>query len=59
MGMKIWAITMGVGIAVGAVAIMMAPRSCTLRKMASKAADKVEDVACMVNDKLNQSLDDM
>lgn len=59
MGMKALAITMGVGAAVGAVAIMMVPRSSPVRKFAAKAADKVEDVAWKVSDKLNQSMDMM
>ena len=59
MGMKALAITMGVGAAVGAVAIMMAPRSSPVRKIATKAANKVEDVAWKVSDKLNQSMDMM
>ena len=59
MVMKALAITMGVGAAVGAVAIMMAPRSSPVRKIATKAANKVEDVAWKVSDKLNQSMDMM
>jgi hypothetical protein len=59
MGMKALAITMGVGAAVGAVAIMMVPRSSPVRKIATKAANKVEDVAWKVSDKLNQSMDMM
>ena len=51
------AITMGVGAAVGAVAIMMLPKQSTARKLVSKAADKVEDAAWMVNDKINKSMD--
>ena len=57
--MKALAITMGVGAAVGAVAIMMVPRSSPVRKIATKAANKVEDVAWKVSDKLNQSMDMM
>lgn len=51
------AFTMGVGAAVGAVAIMMLPKQSTARKLASKAADKVEDAAWMVNDKITKSMD--
>lgn len=51
------AITMGVGAAVGAVAIMMLPKQSTARKLATKAADKVEDAAWMVNDKITKSMD--
>ena len=59
MQMKGWAITMGIGAAAGAVAIMMVPRSSPVRKIATKAANKVEDVAWKVSDKLNQSMDMM
>ena len=49
----------GLGMVAGAVAVMMLPSNCTVRKMACKAADKVEDVAWKVSDKLNQSMDMM
>lgn len=51
------AITMGIGAAAGAVAIMMMPRSNPARKLAAKAASKVEDAAWMVSDKLNKEFD--
>jgi hypothetical protein len=57
MGIKGWAITMGIGAAAGAVAIMMMPKSNPTRKLAAKAADKVEDVAWRISDKLNSTLD--
>lgn len=59
MSMKMLAITMGLGAAAGAVAIMMAPRTSPVRKLASKAANKVEDVAWKVTDKFSQSMDNM
>jgi hypothetical protein len=59
MGMKGLAITMGLGVAAGAVAIMMVPRNSPVRKIATKAANKVEDVAWKVSDKLNQATDMM
>lgn len=59
MGVKALAITMGLGAAAGAVAIMMVPRNSPARKIATKAASKVEDVACKVSDKLNHSVDQM
>ena len=59
MGIKTWALTMGLGVAAGAVAIMMVPRSNPVRKFAGKAANKVEDVAWKVTDKINQRMDDM
>ena len=57
MGVKTLAVTMGVGAAVGAVAIMMMPRSNPVRKLASKAASSVEDAASKVGDKITQSMD--
>lgn len=48
---------MGVGAAVGAVAIMMMPKTSPARKLAYKAAAKVEDAAMKVSDKLTQSMD--
>ncbi len=56
MKMKGWAITMGVGAAVGAVAVMMLPKQSPVRKLANKAADKVEDAAWAVGEKINNSL---
>lgn len=58
MGVKTFAITMGLGVAAGAVAIMMVPRSSPVRKFAAKTANKVEDVAWKVSDELNQTMDD-
>ncbi|MBO4938417.1 MAG: hypothetical protein J6C98_05385 [Oscillospiraceae bacterium] len=57
MQMKGWAITMGLGAAAGAVAVLMMPRTNPTRKLAAKAANKVEDVAWKISDKLNQELD--
>lgn len=53
MGVKGWAVTMGIGAAVGAVAILMMPRNSPTRKLAAKAADKVEDAATMVSEKIS------
>ena len=52
MSVKGWAITMGIGAAAGAVAVLMMPKNNPPRKLAAKAADKVEDVAWKVSDKL-------
>ena len=52
MGVKVWAITMGVGAAVGAVAILAMPKNNPTRRLAKKAAEKVEDAA----DKVGLSL---
>lgn len=57
MGVKGWAVTMGIGAAAGAVAILMMPRSNPTRKLAAKAADKVEDVAWKVSDKLTNKFE--
>lgn len=46
------AITMGLGAAVGAVAIMMMPKNNPTRRLATKAANKVEEAACKISDKL-------
>ena len=50
-----WAITAGLGAAAGAVAVMMMPRQNPARKLAAKAANKVEDLAWKVEDKMNQN----
>ena len=57
MSLKAWAITAGLGAAAGAVAILMMPRTNPTRKLAAKAADKVEDVAWKVSDKLTREFD--
>lgn len=57
MKMKGWAITMGIGAAAGAVAILMMPRSNPARQLAAKAANKVEDAAWKVSDKLTNTMD--
>lgn len=57
MDVKGWAISAGIGAAAGAVAVLMMPRSNPTRRLAAKAANKMEDVAWKVSDKLNQTLD--
>lgn len=57
MDMKGWAITAGLGAAVGAVAVMMMPRQNPARKLAAKAANKVEDAVWKMEDKLTQNMD--
>ena len=57
MHMKGWAVTLGLGAAAGAVAILMMPRTNPTRRLAAKAADKVEDLAWKVSDKLGQEFD--
>ena len=51
------AITMGLGAAAGAVAVMMMPRQNPTRKLAAKAANKVEDIAYKVSDKLTDTME--
>ncbi len=55
--MKGLAITAGLGAAAGAVAIMMMPKQNPARKLAAKAANKVEDLAWKMEDKMNQNWD--
>ena len=57
--MKGIALTLGIGAAAGAVAVMMLPGNSTARRLVSKAADKVENVACKATDKLNQQISHM
>ncbi len=57
MGMKGWAITMGIGAAAGAVGILMLSRTNPARKLAAQAANRVEDVAWRVSDKLTNTFD--
>ncbi len=57
MGVKGWAVTMGIGAAAGAVAILMMPRNNPTRRLAAQAANKVEDAAMKVSDKLSHKFD--
>ena len=52
-----WAITMGLGAAAGAVAVMMLPRQNPARKLASKAAYTVEDAVRQVTNKIGNKMD--
>ena len=52
MDVKVWAVTLGLGAAVGAVGILMMSRTNPTRKLAAQAADKIEDVAMKATDKL-------
>ena len=54
MDMKGWAITAGLGAAVGAVTVMMMPRQNPVRKLAAKAANEAEDLAWKMEDKMNR-----
>ncbi len=57
MRLKGWAITMGLGAAAGAVAVLMMPRNNPARRLAAQAANKVEDAAWKVSDKISNALD--
>ena len=57
MNIRNFAITMGIGVAAGAVAAMMLPKQSAARKLVSKAADKVEDAVQTVTNKLTQESD--
>ena len=59
MGMKGWALTAGIGAAAGAVAVLMMPRTNPTRRLAARAANKMEDVAWKVSDTINEKLDEM
>lgn len=54
MNAKGWALTAGLGAAAGAVAVLMMPRQNPVRKLAAKAANKAEDLAWKMEDKMNQ-----
>ena len=57
MNVKGWAITAGLGAAVGAVAVLMMPRNNPTRRLAAKAANKMEDVAWKVSDTVRDKMD--
>ena len=57
MGIKGLAVALGVGAAAGAVAILAMPKSNPTRRLAAKAADKVEDMAWKVSNKITDELD--
>ena len=59
MGMKGWALTAGIGAAAGAVAVLMMPRTNPTRRLAAKAANRMEDMAWKVSDTINEKLDGM
>lgn len=59
MQLKGLAITMGLGAAAGAVAILMMPKNNPTRKLASKAAMRVEDAAMHLGNKLSGEIDNM
>ena len=59
MNAKGWAISAGLGAAAGMVAVLMMPRNNPTRKLATTAADKMEDVAWKISDTLSDKFEDM
>lgn len=57
MKLKGLAISMGVGVAAGAVTAMMLPKQSSTRKAIQKAAYAVEDAAMSVGEKLADKMD--
>lgn len=57
MNAKGWAITAGLGAAAGAVAVLMMPRTNPTRRLAAKAANKMEDVAWKVSDTISSKME--
>lgn len=57
MGMKGWAVTAALGAAAGAVGILMMSRSNPARRLATQAANKMEDVAWSLSDKISEKFD--
>ena len=57
MNFKSLAFAMGIGAAAGAVAILAMPKSTPTRRLAAKAADKVEDIACKMSTKFTDEFD--
>lgn len=57
MHLKGWAIAVGVGAAVGAVAILAMPKNNPTRRLAAKAADKMEDMTWKLSNKLVDEFD--
>jgi len=53
----LWAVTAGLGAAAGAVAIMMMPKQNPTRRLAAKAARKVEDAAMRMGDMVADKID--
>lgn len=53
------AVTAGIGAAMGAVAVLMMPRQNATRRLAQKAANKVEDAAFMAADAISSKMDPM
>ena len=54
--MKVWTVALGAGAALGAVAIMMMPYNNPTRKLASKAAHKVEQAVSDAAEKISAAM---
>ena len=54
--MKLWPLALGAGMVGGAVTVMMLPRSCTARRMATQAAERMEDAVYNVVDKMTADM---
>lgn len=59
MTVKGWAVTASIGAAAGAVAVLMMPRTNPTRRLAAKAANKMEDVAWKVSDTISNKMDSL
>ncbi len=59
MNTKGWALTAGISAAAGAVAVLMMPKSNATRRLAAKAANKMEDVAWKTEDFFAEKMDEM
>ena len=57
MTVKGWAISAGLGAAAGAVAVLMMPRTNPTRRLAAKAANKAQDLAWKMEERLTDSMD--
>ena len=54
--MRLWPLALGAGMVGGAVTVMMLPRNCTARRMATQAAERVEDAVYNVVDKMTADM---
>ena len=59
MNIKGWALTAGLGAAAGAVAILMMPKNNPTRRLAMKAANKMEDAASKLTSTIGDKMDHM
>ena len=59
MKIKGWALTAGLGAAAGAVAILMMPKNDPTRRLAMKAANKMEDAASKLTSTIGDKMDHM